>query len=132
MTIVELDLSPTWITSLIDDTISVRVRKLERTETEGVVGTVVNYGGRSVAEATSEKSRSTQLDLFVDSREDEQQLRQWWRTTEPLLLRDNLGWWRPGVIFQGVVVDVVPTTVQPERLIKVSVSFMDIDWDFGV
>lgn len=130
--IVTVDLSPTWLTSLADNTVSVRMRKMDRVETEGVTGSIANYGGRSTAEASSEKVHFTQLGLYVLDVADADQLRQWWRTSEPLLLRDNLGWWRAGVIFEAVITDVAPTTDPVGRLIKITCEFKDIDWNFEV
>ena len=132
MTLVYLDMTTTWITSLNDNTISVQARKVTREETDGVVGNTVNYGGRTTAEATSEKTRSSTLTLYLDSDADLDQLREWWQTSEPVLLRDALGWHRTGTFFSGTITDRRPTRDTNKRAIQVVAEFRDVDWNFEV
>lgn len=133
MTIVELTIEKTWLTSLNDSTISIQADTPTRTEADGVDGTVASYAGRSVAEVGSARARSTPITLYLlDGADDIEQLRAWWLEVEPLLMRDNLGWWRSGVIMAASLDDRRHTDDRGQRVLQVDATFMDIDWDFAV
>lgn len=125
--IVDVEFTGTWLSSLLDPTVSIRMLKTAREEDDGIEGQVVNYAGRSVAETTTKRTRTTPLTLVRAGDAQRVQLQTWWLAKTPLLMRDGQGWWRTGVIFGGKITDLLPNGILP-RLYTVEVTFNDIDY----